>query len=44
MERVFTHDAVIHSDSSEVILLYPSGLIDMSKFRICAACVIRQLQ
>src|ERR671918_2629570 len=34
-DRVFTHDAVIHSGSSEITLQYPSGLIDTGEFRIC---------
>jgi hypothetical protein len=34
-DRVFTHDAVIHSGSNEVTLRYPSGLIDTGEFRIC---------
>jgi hypothetical protein len=34
-DRVFTHDAVIHSGSNEVTLHYPSGLIDTGEFRIC---------
>ena len=34
-DRVFTHDAVIHSGSNEVTLQYPSGLIDTGEFRIC---------
>jgi hypothetical protein len=34
-DRVFSHDAVIHSGSNEVTLQYPSGLIDMGGFRIC---------
>ena len=34
-DRVFTHDAVIHSGSNEVILQYPNGLIDTGEFRIC---------
>ena len=34
-DRVFTHDAVIHSWSNEVTLQYPSGLIDTGEFRIC---------
>ena len=34
-DRVFTHDAVIHSGSNEVTLQYPSGLIDAGEFRIC---------
>ena len=29
-DRVFTHDALIHSGSNEITLQYPSGLIDMS--------------
>ncbi len=33
--RVFTHDAVIHSGSNEVTLQYPSNLIDTGEFRIC---------
>jgi hypothetical protein len=33
--RVFTHDAVIHSGSNELTLQYPSGLIDTGEFRIC---------
>jgi hypothetical protein len=35
-DRVFTHDALIHSGSNEVTLQYPSGLIDTGEFRICA--------
>ena len=34
-DNVFTHDAVIHSGSNEVTLLYPSSLIDTGEFRIC---------
>ena len=34
-DRLFTHDAVIHSGSNEVTLQYPSGLIDTGEFRIC---------
>ncbi|MGH9953422.1 MAG: hypothetical protein ACRD5J_17525 [Nitrososphaeraceae archaeon] len=34
-DRVFTHDAVMHSGSNEVTLQYPSGLIDTGEFRIC---------
>src|SRR5919106_3572577 len=34
-DRVFTHDAIIHSGSDEVTLQYPSGLIDTGEFRIC---------
>jgi hypothetical protein len=34
-DRVFTHDAVIHSGSNEVTFQYPSGLIDTGEFRIC---------
>ena len=34
-DRVFTHDAVIHSGSNEVTLQYPSGLIDTGEFGIC---------
>jgi len=34
-DRVFTHDALIHSGSNEVTLKYPSGLIDTGEFRIC---------
>jgi hypothetical protein len=34
-DRVFTHDAVIHSSSNEVTLQYPSGLIDTGEFRVC---------
>ena len=34
-DRIFTHDAVIHSGSNEVTLQYPSGLIDAGEFRIC---------
>ena len=34
-DRVFTHDAIIHSGSNEVTLQYPSGLIDTGEFRIC---------
>jgi hypothetical protein len=34
-DRVFTHDAVIHSGSNEVILQYPNSLIDMGEFRMC---------
>ena len=33
--RVFTHDAFIHSGSNEDTLQYPSGLIDTGEFRIC---------
>ena len=33
-DRVFTHDAVIHSGSNEITLQYPSGLIDTGEFRI----------
>jgi hypothetical protein len=34
-DRVFTHDAVIHSGSNKITLQYPSGLIDTDEFRIC---------
>jgi hypothetical protein len=34
-DRVFTHDAVIHSGSNELTLQYTSGLIDTGEFRIC---------
>jgi hypothetical protein len=34
-DRVFTHDAVIHSGSNEVTLQYPNGLIDTGEIRIC---------
>jgi hypothetical protein len=34
-DRVFTHDAIIHSGANEVTLQYPSGLIDTGEFRIC---------
>ena len=34
-DRVFTHDASIHSGSNEVTLQYPSDLIDTGEFRIC---------
>src|SRR5918995_5154365 len=34
-DRVFTHDAVIHSGSNQITLQYPSGLIDTGEFRIC---------
>lgn len=34
-DRVFTHNAVIHSGSNEVTLQYPGGLIDTGEFRIC---------
>jgi hypothetical protein len=34
-DRVFTHNAIIHSGSNEVTLQYPSGLIDKGEFRIC---------
>ena len=34
-DKVFTHDAVIHSGSNEVTLQYPNGLIDTGEFRIC---------
>ena len=34
-DKVFTHDAVIHSGSNEVTLQYPSGLIDTGEFCIC---------
>ena len=34
-DRVYTHDAVLHSGSNEVTLQYPSGLIDTGEFRIC---------
>jgi hypothetical protein len=34
-DRVFTHDALIHSGSNEVTLQYPSGLIDTGEFRVC---------
>jgi hypothetical protein len=34
-DRVFTHNAIIHSGSNEVTLQYPGGLIDTSEFRIC---------
>ncbi|MGC1135204.1 MAG: hypothetical protein WA941_20420 [Nitrososphaeraceae archaeon] len=36
-DRVFTHNAIIHSGSNEVTLQYPSGLIDTGEFRICAS-------
>ena len=34
-DRVFMHDALIHSGSNEVTLQYPSSLIDTGEFRIC---------
>jgi hypothetical protein len=34
-DRVFMHDAVLHSGSNGVTLQYPSGLIDTGEFRIC---------
>src|SRR5918996_6217480 len=34
-DRVYTHNAVIHSGSNEVTLQYPSGLIDTGEFRVC---------
>jgi hypothetical protein len=34
-DKVFTHNAVIHSGSNQVTLQYPSGLIDTGEFRIC---------
>ena len=34
-DKIFTHDAVIHSGSNEVTLQYPNGLIDTGEFRIC---------
>ncbi len=34
-DKVFTHDAVIHSGSNKVTLQYPSGLIDTGEFRFC---------
>jgi hypothetical protein len=34
-DRVFTHDALIHSGSNEVTLQYPGGLIDTGEFRVC---------
>lgn len=34
-DRVFMHGALIHSGSNEVLLRYPSGLIDTGEFRIC---------
>src|ERR687898_3550660 len=34
-DRVFTHDAIIHSGSNKITLQYPSGLIDTGEFRIC---------
>jgi hypothetical protein len=34
-DRVFIHDAIIHSGANEVTLQYPSGLIDPGEFRIC---------
>ena len=33
-DRVYTHNAVIHSGSNEVTLQYPSGLIDTSELYI----------
>ena len=33
--RVFTHDALVHSGSNEITLQYPSGLINTGEFRIC---------
>jgi hypothetical protein len=38
-DRVFTHDAVIHSGSNEVTLQYPSGLIDTGEFRVCVRAI-----
>lgn len=34
-DRVFIHDAVIHSGSNEVTSQHPSSLIDTGEFRIC---------
>jgi hypothetical protein len=34
-DRVYTHNAVIHSGSNEITLQYPSGLIDTGEYRIC---------
>jgi hypothetical protein len=34
-DRVFTHNAIIHSGSNEITLQYPNGLIDTGEFRIC---------
>ncbi|MGH9925364.1 MAG: hypothetical protein ACRD5B_08295 [Nitrososphaeraceae archaeon] len=34
-DRLFTHDAVIHSGSSEVTLQYPNGLVNTGEFRVC---------
>ena len=34
-DRVFTHEAVIHSGSNEVTLQYLGGLIDRGEVRIC---------
>ena len=38
-DRVFTHDAVIHSGSNEVTFQYPSGLIDTGEFRVCVRAI-----
>jgi len=38
-DRVFTHNAVIHSGSNEVTLQYPSGLIDTGEFRTCVRTI-----
>jgi hypothetical protein len=34
-DRVFVHEAVLHSGSNEVILQYPSSLIDTGELHIC---------
>jgi hypothetical protein len=39
VDRVFTHDAPIHSGSNEVTLQYPSDLIDTVEFRICVRAI-----
>ena len=38
-DRVFTHDAVIHSGSNEVTFQYPSSLIDTGEFRVCVRAI-----
>jgi len=38
-DRVFTHDATLHSGSNEVTLQYPNGLIDTGEFRICVKSI-----
>jgi hypothetical protein len=39
VDRVFTHDAVIHSGSNEVALQYPNGLIGTGEFRVCVRSI-----